>query len=570
MHNDSPDSRPAGGERRHAPLVTVVTIFLNGEKYLSEAVESVLAQRYTNWELMLVDDGSFDRSTEIAREYARRYPERIRYLEHPGHENRGMSASRNLGVRQGHGEYVAFLDSDDVWLPQKLAEHVAILEREPEAGWVAGGLMMWYSWTGTAEDRDRDVARELKTERDTLLRPPRLFCEFLRNGGALPGINSLLIRRAVIEAVGGSDERFRGAYEDQVLMTKLALTSPVYIASGCHDRYRQHADSQTAVDARNGEYHPYLPHRLRRPFLEWVASYVDEHSIEDAEVRRVIDDELRPYRSRTAFASRWMRQALASARSEVRWRVERGVRHLTREYLPTALHAWASRRVYGAAYRPPHRLVDFGSLRRLTPVSRGGGSERGRAVSTYYLDAVMRQHADDIRGCVLEAGDGAYARRFGGHRVSRIDVFGEYAGALEVTHTGTLENASHIPSNAFDCVIIPHALHLVHDTTAALRAVYRILRPGGVALITVPGIVDAPAGEPRARPRWSFTVASLHRLASEALPEAHLTVEPHGNVLTTIALLHGISADELSREELDAADVDYPVIIAIRASKPDC
>ena len=568
MHNAPPESTPSTSARRAAPLVTVVTIFLNGEKYLSEAVESVLAQRYTNWELMLVDDGSSDRSTEIAREYARRYPERIRYLEHPGHENRGMSASRNLGVRQGRGEYVAFLDSDDVWLPEKLAEHVAILEREPEAGWVAGGLMMWYSWAGTAEDRDRDVARELKTERDTLFRPPRLFCEFLRNGGALPGINSLLVRRVVIEAVGGSDERFRGAYEDQVLMTKLALTSPVYIASGCYDRYRQHADSQTAVDARNGEYHPYLPHRLRRPFLEWVESYVDERSVEDAEVRRVIDDELRPYRSRMAFASRWVRQALASARWDLRWRVERRVRHLTREYLPTALHAWASRRVYGAAYRPPQRLVDFGSLRRLTPVSRGGGSERGRAVNTYYIDGVMRQHADDIRGDVLEVGDDVNARRFGGDRVSRIDVLGERAGALKVTHVGTLEDAPHIPSNAYDCVIIPHTLHLVHDIPAALRTVYRILRPGGVALMTVPGIAEAPGGEPRARPRWSFTVSAMHRLASDALPEAHLTVEPHGNVFTTLALLHGISADELSREELDANDVDYPVIIAVRASKP--
>src|SRR5258706_2880162 len=79
-------------------LVSVVVIFLNAERFISEAVESVVAQTYGNWELLLVDDGSNDGSTEIARSYAAKFPDKIRYLEHHGHENRGMSASRNLGI----------------------------------------------------------------------------------------------------------------------------------------------------------------------------------------------------------------------------------------------------------------------------------------------------------------------------------------------------------------------------------------------------------------------------------------------------------------------------------------
>src|SRR3954451_25115181 len=81
------------------PRVSVVTPFLNAERFLAEAVDSVLAQTYTDWELLLVDDGSSDGSTEVARNYVGLNPARVRYLEHPGHMNRGTSASRNLGIR---------------------------------------------------------------------------------------------------------------------------------------------------------------------------------------------------------------------------------------------------------------------------------------------------------------------------------------------------------------------------------------------------------------------------------------------------------------------------------------
>ncbi len=96
------------------PRVSVVTIFLNAEKFIYEAIESVFAQTYADWELLLVDDGSTDASTEVAYRWAGRYPNRVRYLEHDRHQNRGMSASRNLGAGNARGEYVAFLDGDYV------------------------------------------------------------------------------------------------------------------------------------------------------------------------------------------------------------------------------------------------------------------------------------------------------------------------------------------------------------------------------------------------------------------------------------------------------------------------
>src|SRR5215208_3477198 len=116
-----------------APRVSVITIFFNAEEFFAEAIESVLAQSYSDWELLLVDDGSTDRSTEIAQSYASLYPQRVRYLELAGHQNRGMSASRNLGISSARGALIAFLDADDIWLPYKLDEQVAILSSQPEA-----------------------------------------------------------------------------------------------------------------------------------------------------------------------------------------------------------------------------------------------------------------------------------------------------------------------------------------------------------------------------------------------------------------------------------------------------
>src|SRR5215203_3938514 len=133
-------------------LVSSVMIFLNAEKFIEEAIESVFAQTYDNWELLLVDDGSSDDSSQIALRYAERYPERVRYLEHPGHQNRGMSASRNLGVSQAKGEYIALLDADDVWLPRTLEQQAIILDSHPEAGMVYGSAQYWYGWTGDPED----------------------------------------------------------------------------------------------------------------------------------------------------------------------------------------------------------------------------------------------------------------------------------------------------------------------------------------------------------------------------------------------------------------------------------
>jgi glycosyltransferase involved in cell wall biosynthesis/peptidoglycan/xylan/chitin deacetylase (PgdA/CDA1 family) len=281
---------------RKEPLVSAIIIFLNGEKFIREAIESVFAQTYENWELLLVDDGSTDASTEIALRYAGQYSGKVRYLEHEGHQNRGMSATRNLGLHHAKGEYIAFLDHDDVWLPNKLKDQVAILEARPEAGMMYGRTRYWHSWTGRPEDRERDGFTVLGIQPDTLVKPPHLVTLFLRDERTIASTCSILIRREVAERVGGFDETFRDQYEDMVFWAKVYLETPVFVAEGCWDCYRQHPDSSNSIAIRAGNWHPNRPSPSRELFLNRVEQYVLAKGVTDTELLEALRIELCPYR----------------------------------------------------------------------------------------------------------------------------------------------------------------------------------------------------------------------------------------------------------------------------------
>ncbi len=274
-------------------LVSVIMIFLNAERFMQEAIESVLNQTYSNWELILVDDGSTDASTEIALRYAQQYPGKIRYVEHEGHQNRGMSASRNLGIHQSAGKYIAFLDADDVFLPEKLERQVNLILSQPAAAMVYGTTQYWYSWTGEPRDFSHDSMRILGVRTDCLYPPPELITCFLENTAHTPATCSALIRREAIEKIGGFEDRFVGMFEDQVFFYKLCLHERVFVESGCWSRYRQHPDSQVHVSFRSGSWDP--GHRLsptRAAFLGWLESYFTEQKVSDPKVLQLLRREL--------------------------------------------------------------------------------------------------------------------------------------------------------------------------------------------------------------------------------------------------------------------------------------
>jgi glycosyltransferase involved in cell wall biosynthesis len=267
------------------PRVSAIIVFLNAEKFLSEAIESVLAQHYDNWELLLVDDGSSDASTAIARRYSELQPERVRYLHHESHMNRGISASRNLGLQHAKGDYIAFLDSDDVWLPNKLQMQLAIMAEQPEAVMVYGAPELWYGWTGKREDLCRDKKQAITVEPNTLVKPPELFMMFLARTAITPCPSDVLFRREIVNALGGFVESFTGLYDDQVFFAKVTLQAAVFVSGECWSKHRQHPDSICSVTRRTGEYYSA---KVNLGFLEWIRTYLHSQGIKDRKIEKIL------------------------------------------------------------------------------------------------------------------------------------------------------------------------------------------------------------------------------------------------------------------------------------------
>jgi glycosyltransferase involved in cell wall biosynthesis len=163
--------------------VTVVVPVYGVEQYIVAAVKSVLAQTYTHFELLIVDDGSPDRSIELCRQFT---DPRIKILQQP---NGGPAAARNLGIYHAKGDYIAFLDGDDIWLPDKLAKHVAHLESSPEVG-VSFCRSALINEAGTPLGIYQVVT---KLDR---IRPIDLLCRTPISNGSVP-----VIRREALEAI---------------------------------------------------------------------------------------------------------------------------------------------------------------------------------------------------------------------------------------------------------------------------------------------------------------------------------------------------------------------------------
>lgn len=536
-----------------APVrVSVVMPFLESERFIREAVESVLAQSFPHWELLLVDDGSTDGSAAIADGYAALHPGRIRVLHHPGRGNRGASAARNLALREARGDLVAFLDADDVWLPDKLAEQVALMDARPEVGALYGNTLFWHGWTGSEEDASRDHLPDLGVPAGTTLAPPELLVRCLRGRAAVPCTCSIVLRREVVERVGGFEESFRRVFTDQAFYAKVFAETPVYVADRCWDRYRIHPESSCSTAEREGRLR-----EARAAYLAWVAEYLDARGIADDGLRRAVRSELWLHRHpRVAGGLTAARRGLRGLRQ----RVGNAGRALLDGRGP-ALRLAVRRRLR------PLGGARFGNLRRVAPVSRAFGYDRGSPVDRRYIEAFLAENAPDIRGRVLEVGDDAYTRRFGGGRVEVADVLHVHEANPKATIVDDLSTGQRIPSGAFDCVVLTQTLHLIYDVGAAARTLHRVLKPGGVLLATVPGISQVDRGEWGDTWYWAFTPASARRLFRDAFPDGDVQVEAHGNVLAATAFLYGLAAEELRRGELDHHDPQYPLVVTVRARK---
>lgn len=214
---------------------------------------------------------------------------------------------------------------------------------------------------------------------------------------------------------------------------------------------------------------------------------------------------------------------------------------------------------------PGTKRWDWGDLRRLQPVSREFGYDRGLPVDRYYIERFLETHQRDVTGRTLEIGDDEYTRRYGCDRTTRRDVLHVHGRNPAATIVGDLADAPQIADGTFDCIVVTQTLHLIYDVDLAVATLHRILRPGGVVLATFPGISQLSGDEWSRTWSWGFDSRLAHRLFASRFGEENVSIEASGNSLAAAAFLQGLATVELDPAQLDADEPGCELLVAVRA-----
>lgn len=262
--------------------VSVIVPFRDAEAYLGAAIASVQDQTCPDWELLLIDDGSNDDSRAIAEEAAA-LDARLRLLARPAGVPGNAAAARNLGIESARGEFVAFLDADDVYEPSNLQTRLEGFQGRSDVTMVYGPTRWWHPGA-----EERDWTERMRREAGRVHQPPELVNRvLLLQRGRVPCTCGVMIRRRALELTGGFEESFH-LYEDQTLWVKVMLRFPVYVTDAVGARYRQHEASTTAHAERSGVYHYRRPHESRLAFLTWVDHHARSSGLADPTVQRAL------------------------------------------------------------------------------------------------------------------------------------------------------------------------------------------------------------------------------------------------------------------------------------------
>ena len=512
------------------PTVAIVITAYNDEAFLREALESAFGQTRAADEIVIVDDGS---ETPVAE-----FLKGVGGVRVVRQANAGLSSARNAGARAVSADLVIFLDADDRLRPEAVAAGAEAMMANPTADLAYGAHLRV-----RADCSVIGGIQFIPLEEDA-------YSALLRRN-IIGMFGSAIVRRSALLEVGGFDVSLPRC-EDYDLYLRLARRGGIVSHAAVVAEYRWHG--------RNMSWSP-------GPMLQAALTILDRQPVRNAAERR----------ARTEGRTIWRWYYRAEGRAA---KLEGDARHMI-EWLPPA-ERWRRRRVrwgrrLGKAARrlssqltrrwpPPIGVVDLGDLKSTTPVSPNFGFERGTPVDRYYIERFLESHSADVRGRVLEIGEATYSRRFGGPRISRQDVLHVSDGHPEATISGRVEEGA-LPPDTWDCIIFTQTLHLIFDVQAAMSGLYAALRPGGVLLLTAPGLSQIDRHEWREQWYWAITPVALHRLAS-GLHGARYEVCSFGNVYASVAFLHGIAFEELDLNKLEENDLHFPVTSALWLQKP--
>jgi glycosyltransferase involved in cell wall biosynthesis/SAM-dependent methyltransferase len=517
-----------------AGSVEVVITTYNHASFLDDAIRSVICQSVPAHEIIVVDDGSTDNPDTVVSGYSR-----VRLIRQA---NQGLSAARNTGLKAAVYDKIIFLDADDRLCEGAIEAGLECFVRHPEAGFVYGCYRLIDAGGGvTSIPCCRDIG-------------PDPHITFLR--GNQIGMHGTVIydRRRLLDA-GGFDVTLRRC-EDYDVYLRMSRNHLIANHRQIVAEYRRHGTNISsnplemlrAVQRVLARYKP--PGSSGPAAVAWRQGranwryYYFEEILRLPSVHRIVD----AVRASPTLTAR-----------HLTLRLKRGLRRIVIFALKSLAGRWSA---------PSLGQVRFGDFGRTRPISPDFGFDRGTPVDRYYIEAFLATYCRDIRGRAMEVGDASYCHRFG-TGVVRQDVLHVAADNPAATIVGDLSVPGVLPDAAFDCLVVTQTLHLIYDMQAAVAAMHRALKPGGVLLLTCPGISQVDRGAWGATWFWSITRPAAERMFADAFGAPNVAVEVRGNVYAAVCFLEGLALEEVDAAKLETLDASYPVIVTVRARKSE-
>ncbi len=532
------------------PLISVIIPCYNHGRFLSKAINSVLRQSYRQHEIVVVDDGSSDDTKAVAGRYAD-----VKYIYQT---NQGLSAARNTGIDNSTGQYLVFLDSDDWLYDDALQINLQYLLQKKEAGFVSG------AYTVLSNGVSAEIKRPVEENH---------YCNLLR-GNYISMHATVMYQRRVFNKLR-YDTTLK-ACEDYDIYLKIARKETVIHHTRQIAVYYHHDSNmsgnmpvmlESALKVLSGQ-EKSLKNETEKECLRQGIEHWKNHYTLNIYSKLVQVPALSSNKTREQEVNAlWNHQR----RLYYKYRlvsVLNPIRQVIIKIGPPFIIRWIHKAGLYKRFVPAPGKINMGDFGRTTPYSDHFGYDRGGPVDRYYIENFLQKHTHHVHGRVLEVGDNEYTLRYGGAKVEKSDILHVEEGNPKATFVGDLSNAPWLPDNSFDCIILTQTLHLIYEYKEALRTCYRVLKPGGVLLMTVPGISHIDQGEWKKKWLWSFTESSIIKLFEETFPGAESSVEVFGNVLVATAFLYGLGLPELKKEQMDQVDEHYQVIITVSAIKP--
>ncbi len=521
------------------PLVSVVITNYNHGKYLPKAIDSVLSQTYTNYEAIVVDDGSTDNSRSVVENYPT-----IKYIYQ---ENQGLSAARNKGIEVAAGEHLVFLDADDWLYDNALSINAGYLSDEDTVAFVSGAHQKINITNGTS------VTVSFKLEQ-------KPYQQLLQ--GNYIGMHATVMYQKWVLQEFKFDTGLKSC-EDYDMYLRIAKKYPVIHHQQIIAAYVHHGDNMSFN-------HPFMLNSA----LKVLSRFTDDDVNANGDYKlKGIQNWKNYYTLETALILEKLPfKKLLEQKASLEMLYEHNKSLLYRllikkgwQAMKTKLKSAVSSRSYHINL-PPVYHVNLGDLNRTIPFSTQFGYERGGPVDRFYIEKFLAANSNSVRGRVLEIGDNEYTLTFGQANIVQSDILHIDDSNPRATFVGDLSNAPILPDNSFDCIILTQTLHLIYNYQDAIKTCYRVLKPGGSLLLTVPGISHIAQDQWGKYWYWSFTDASLKRLLKENFA-GETVINTHGNVLAATAFLYGMGRYELNEATLNSHDPHYQVIITAACKK---